>query len=289
MTSLAIRFKRMVVGLPQSLVSHTAVGVAADLAERLNIELLAAFIADASLSAFAGSALARELRIWDQQWQTIDPAQTLRELESAANIARQRFAENTKSRNVNTRFDIIPDMEAIAGLIRASDLVAIIDPTHPGERITRQFTGLLEAAFNRAAAVLVLPGRIGRVAGPIVAVAAGSDDPSIRVGLEFAAMLEERLVVEIPRGVVLSSDIWTEAERLAVRLEPIVVTELGAHASTIAVASTRSNERLRVITRGRLLDDVPRLFSTTRGIPLLIIHPTGTGSSAAPATEGAPT
>ena len=43
----------------------------------------------------------------------------------------------------------------MSSLIRAGDIVAIIEPSHPGERITRQLIGPLNAAFDTAAAILV--------------------------------------------------------------------------------------------------------------------------------------
>jgi len=62
MTSPRIGFKRMVVGLPQSMANRAAVETALDLAEFLNIELLATFVADPTLPTLAGLSGARELR-----------------------------------------------------------------------------------------------------------------------------------------------------------------------------------------------------------------------------------
>ncbi len=76
--SSPLGFKRMVIGLPQSLTDQAAVSAIADLAEFLNMELLAALIADSSLNAIAGSSSARELRIPDHGWQPIDWPQMTR-------------------------------------------------------------------------------------------------------------------------------------------------------------------------------------------------------------------
>ncbi len=268
-----VGFKRMVLGLPQNMANHAGVDAAVDLADLLNIELLGTFVADASLRAFAGSLAVRELRVLDQEWQPIDLARISQDLESAANIARRCFAESTKSCTIKTRFDVVGDIDVIASLIRANDVVAIIEPTHPGERITRQFTGLFDAAFETAAAVLVVPRRIDRTAGPVAAVAAGPEDPSIRVGLEIAAALDERLIIEIPLGAALPNEFLTDAEQLGVQLEQITATELGNRASAVALFSRRPRERLRVITCSWPSNDVARLFSTLHRIPLLIVHP----------------
>jgi len=266
-------FKRMVVGLPQSLPNYGACNVAADLAERLNIQFLAAFIADASVRALVDSPAARELRLPERNWQTIDRSRMLEDLESAATIARRRVAESTQGRSLDARFDIIEDVDAIGPFIQADDLVVVIDPAHPGERITRQFTCLLDAAVRTAAAVLVLPAHVGRTAGPVVAFATGSQDPSLRIGLQVASALQERLIVEVAEGLPLSSDMLLDAQRLGVRVEQLPAMPLTPHASAMALSSDRLNERLRVVTHSRTLDEIARLFWTARGIPLMIIHP----------------
>ena len=219
-------FKRMVVGLPESLPNYGACNVAADLAERLNIQFLAAFIADASVRALVDSPAARELRLLERNWQTIDRSRMLDDLESVATIVRRRVAESTQGRSLDARFDIIQDVDAIGSFIQADDLVVIIDPAHPGERITRQFTCLLDAAVRTAAAVLVLPAQVGRTAGPVVAFATGSQDPSLRIGLQVASALRERLIVEVAEDLPLSSDILRDAHRLGVPVEQLPVMPL---------------------------------------------------------------
>ncbi len=273
MNGARLGFKRMVLGLPQGLANQAAVDAAADLAEFLQIELLATFVADSTLRTLAGLSAARELRALDQGWQAIDVAQITRDIDRATSLARRRFAESVRSRAIKTSFDVITGAEVMASLIRADDIVAIIEPTHPGERITWQFTGLLEAAFAMAGAVLVVPRRIARTTGPIVTVAADSEDPGIRAALEIAAALNERVVVVTAAGTRLPIKILADAERLGVQVEHIAGSGLPADASSLAPASARLQERLRVLTRGVLTDDFPRLFSSLQGIPLLVIEP----------------
>jgi len=272
MTSPRIGFKRMVVGLPQSMANRAAVETALDLAEFLNIELLATFVADPTLPTLAGLSGARELRALDQEWQAIDVAQITRDIDHAITVARQRFAESVKSRTMKTSFDIVAGAEVIASLIRADDIVAIIEPIHPGEKITRHFTRLLDAAFETAAAILAVPSRIVRTTGPIMAVATAPEDPSIRVALEIAAALKERLIVVTQPGTLLSPEILADAEQLGVQVEQIAGSGLVANASARAPFSAGPQERLRVVTRSRLADDAPRLFSTLHGVPLLVVE-----------------
>lgn len=273
------RFKRMVVGLPQGMGNRSAVEAAADLAEFLKLELLAAFITDAALLELAEFPAIRELRLLDQQWQPLDVARIARDLEDAANLARRRFDESVGSRTIKTGFDVLAGADLMASLIDAGDIVTIIEPSHPGESITRQFTALLDAAFETASAILVVPRRIARTSGPIMAVAGGHDDASIRVALEIAAALKERLIVVAPAGMPLPPEVVADAERFGVAVEQLAGN--GAHARSPLPPSSRSGERLRVITR-RLLGDASQLFSRLQGVPLLVIESQQAASAETP-------
>ncbi|HYA05416.1 MAG TPA: hypothetical protein VEF90_05950 [Xanthobacteraceae bacterium] len=273
MTSPPGGFKRVVVGLLQSMANQAAVNAAADFAEFLNVELLATFIADASLHALAGLPAARELRILERGWQAIDPAQISRDIDRAEGFARRCFAEAVAARTIKTSFDIVAGVQAMASRIRADDIVAVVEPAHPGERITRQFTGLLDAALESAAAVVILPRRIARTAGPVIAIAAGPDDGSIRVGLGLAAALRENLIVVTRLGVLLPSDIVAEANALGVRLDKVVADQPFADGSAGRTFASTGKARLRVIARDRIPGDAAQVFTTLHGIPLLVIEP----------------
>jgi hypothetical protein len=268
-------FKRMVVGLPQSVANHAAVDAAAELAELLRIELVAAYVADPTLAALAEWSGARELRVLDQEWRAINVEQITREVEHAASLARGRFAESVKSRTIKTSFDIVAGAEVAASLIQAGDIVAVIEPGHPGERVTRQFTHVLDAAFATAAAVLVMPRKLARTSGPVLVFAAAGDDPSIRAGLEVAAALKERLIVVMPPAAPLPADIFADTDQLGIAVERYA----GDGRTTLAALAAFTapiRERLRVVTGGRLMDDASRLFSSLSGIPLLVV---GSGRS----------
>ena len=263
------RFKRMVVGLPQGMGNPSAVQAVADLAEFLQIDLLGAFIADSALRDLAKFPAMRELRLLDQQWRPLDIEQISREIEQAAELARQRFAQSVGNRSIKTGFDVLAGTGLLASLVDPGDIVTIIEPSHPGESITRQFTALLDAVFETAAAILVVPRRIARVSGPIMALAGGFDGGSIRVALEIAAALRERLIVVAPPGAPLPSDIAADARQLGVAIEQLAESPAGAETSWLPSAS-RSLERLRVITR-RPLGDASQLLLLLHGVPLLVI------------------
>ena len=94
---------------------------------------------------------------------------------------------------------------------------------------------LAPSVLKSAAAVLTVPRRIVRTAGPILAVATGPDDPSTGTRAQDRAL--EQVIDGFNRSM------------------------LGAR------------ECLRVMTRGRQATDARRLFSALHGIPLLVIEP----------------
>jgi hypothetical protein len=275
------RYKRMVVGLPQGMGNLSAVQAAVGLAEFLQIEFLAAFINDAALFELAYFPAMRELRIFDQQWQSLDVARISRELEDAATIARSRFNKSIASRTIKTAFDVLSGVEAIPAFIQAGDIIAIVEPSHPGESITRQFTALVDAAFETAVAILIVPRRIARTSGPIMALASGTDDASFRVALQIAAAVKERLIVVAPAGALLPPEFTAEAEQRGVSIEQLAASAAGASAPTLLPTSSQSKERLRVIAR-RFLNGAPQLFSMLHGVPLLAVE----SEQAAPAGGG---
>jgi hypothetical protein len=124
---------------------------------------------------------------------------------------------------------------------------------------------LAPSVLKSAAAVLTVPRRIVRTAGPILAVATGPDDPSTGLALKIAAASKEHLIVLTRPGVLLSPQVYTDAEYGGVRVEQVID---GSNRSMLG-----ARECLRVMTRGRQATDARRLFSALHGIPLLVIEP----------------
>ena len=274
------RFERMVIGLPQGTGSQSGIRTAADLAEILNIELLGTFIADENLRSLFGLP-GRELRLLDLQWQPIDLARISRDLQELTDYVRNRFLESVGDLTVKTSFDVIAGAHALGSLIRTGDIVAVVEPSHPGERITQQFVDLLEAAFATAAPILVIPRRVLRTSGPISAVVTSANDPSIRVALEMSAALKERLIIVSESGILTPAEILKDAKQLGVPVEQLLSNTTGI-ISGIAPGrlSRRSEERLRVISRNTASGDTHKLFSTLAGVPLLVVEPSRVDSDA---------
>jgi len=263
-------FGRMVIGLPKGAGHRSSIRAAADLAGFLNIELLGAFIADADLRSLMGLP-GRELRIADLQWQPIDLTSIPGHLEHLIDAARNHFAECVASRAVKTSFKVIEGTHGFGSLIRNTDIVAVIEPAHPGERITQQFTALLDAAFANSAAILVVPRRIMHSSGPITAVATSGDDASILAALEIADALKERLVIATQPGISASAAILANASRRGVEVEQIAAAAALADVQAWTRLLSRSKGRLHVISRSRR-SDLYKPFLAVDGIPVLFVE-----------------
>jgi hypothetical protein len=249
------RFKRIVLGLQQPRERDLAMRLAADLARLLNIELLGMFLEDTSLQNLAGMPFARELRPLGGGWHPLDLGDMSRTLEFASRSAERMFAETAGRLQVHCRFEIArePAAAAFATLLQTSDIVVIGEPASAAERVTQQFTWLIQAAFHSAAAVLVVPGQVAQVSGPIVALATAPDDASIAVAANLVrAAGEELVVVQVGKTA-------TDEEKMR------------------ALADARHSgrplqERLVVTARGASDGRAASLIAAERRVPVLVLE-----------------
>ena len=268
-------FKRMVLGLPQSASDYAAVAAAAKLAELLGIGLAATFVEDATLLNIAGLSCVRELRPLGGGWRQISHDQLVREIEHAAETARRLFTEATQKCSVETSFSLARGAAAqvLCSEATAKDILVIVEPKNPGERVTQQFTELLTAAFRAVSAVMIVPCRVAQVSGPIIAIAASSNDPAISAAFELAAAASEALVVVPLKGFNPHS---TMAERVAsagIRLKIAPALQRTPSASVVAAGITGLKGRVIVMQRGIVDDAVPLALASLCAIPVLIIEP----------------
>lgn len=275
-------FKRMILGLPQSAGDYRLVGATVKLAEMLQMHLLAMFADDRSLMHVAGLPFARELRPFGGGWQSIDVGRLTAEFERSSATARRLFGEAARDCRVETSFRIEQGAAAdiIASLATAEDIVVVIEPSNPAERVTQQFTGLMDAAFRACASVMIVPCRIARLTGPIVALASGPEDPSIEAAAGIANAAREKLIIVGPtERFAPNSSLSKAVEASGGRMEFASTAALPSVAR-LAGELQRWNERLLVMTRG-LLDDaqVPTLASL-RSVPVVVVEPSATGDAA---------
>jgi len=289
MTSKSQKFKRLVLGLQPRAPDHT-MRLAVELAELLNLELLGVFLEDTSLQQLAGIPFAREFRPLGGGWHPIDVGQLSRDLEHAAQSAEKMFAEAAKRLPTQWRFEVArgPMAATIATVSRTTDIVMIGEPVGAAERVTQQFSWLIQAAFQSAAAVMIVPSRIARVQGPIVAIATTPDDLSIDVASNIAFAANEGLVViDVGEKAIDEAQIRTLATAKGLAVKRILGGRTtGADAASFAQALRPLHERLVVMTRGASDGQAASRIATDRRVPVLVIEPPeSTASNAAAAVR----
>jgi len=238
-------FRRLVLELGHGAADQATMREAAGFARLLDAELHALFVEDETLLQASALPFAREINPLSLRWRKLEPDRLEAELKATADQARGRLIAVANAVGVRRGFEIRRGDLAlrVTEFCIASDIVVVAPPrrtetTHGSRR-------LRETADRSVASVLYLPPVMVRRHGPVVAVAARDDDPSLAVARVIAARGEESLVV----------------------VE-------GSTEYDIAAALGDTRERLIVMTRGEA--GGPEL-AAMRGVAVLVVEPRGPG------------
>jgi len=268
------RFRRLVLGLQPRAPDH-AMRLAVELAELLNLELVGLFLEDTNLRSLASLPFAREFRPLGGGWHPIDTEHLSRELEAAARSAEEILAAAAK--RLSWRFEVArgPMAATIAAISQTSDIVVIAEPSSAAERVTQQFSWLIEAAFKSAASVMVVPRQIARVQGPIVALATTPDDPSIGMAANIAlAANEELVVVDVCERPIDDAQIKALATGGLTIKHTVAGKAAGANATALAQVLRPLRERLVVIARSASDSESASVIAAERKAPVLVVEAT---------------
>jgi hypothetical protein len=267
-------FKRLVLGL-QAGAPNRATRLAVEFAELFDAELLGLLIDDASLRHLAGIPLAHAFSSLGAGWRRLESAQALDEADHAASRAELLFTEAAR-RLARRRFEIVRGgaAHALAAIWRSDDLVLIEAPAAPAERAAEPFASVFSAALDSAAAVVLTPARLSRGAGSIVAIAAGADDPSIEAAAAIAAAAgEELVIIEVRPGAGAAMHVERRTGPTGADLPQTTAAPLAYAADAAPQALRGLTERLVVISRPTVANDVALAIALARGVPLLSIDP----------------
>ncbi len=266
-------FKRMVLGLPHSTGDYRAVGVAAKFAELLGLDLLATFAEDPDLLGLAALSCVRELRPLGAGWQPIEVAQFARQLTRAAEDARRLFHEAVRASQIAATFNAARGSiaDVVGALATAEDIVVIVEPRSPAERVTRQFIRLRDAAFRSPGAVLIVPSRIARASGAVVAIATEPDDPSVRLAGVIAGAAKEQMIVFGPGQAAPEGVLEDRKRRPGLSRDALSAADGRSEAIELAARLARQKERMLIMTRRESSPALASLLATSRGVPVLVV------------------
>jgi hypothetical protein len=277
MMERSVDYKRMVLGLPRSAGDYASVAFTARLAALLGLDLVGLFVEDEDLAHIAALPCVRELRSPDEGWQAIDAGQLARWTEQAAAEARRRFEDAARSLRLATQISFAKGSiaEIVGSYSSVDDIFAVIEPRNPAERVTHQYRQLVERAFSAPAATLLVPSRVGRSTGPVVAVAASGQDPSIPAALRIAASSKEQLIVLAPPGIDRAAMArLAELSRVSVDWRPLPGKPAGM--AELAFPLSRIKERILVLSRAPADGRLSSQLASGRGVPVLLTEPAET-------------
>jgi len=268
-------FRRLVLGLQPRAPDHT-IPFAIEFAELLNLDLLGVFLEDTSLQNLASIPFAREIRPLGGSWHPIDIEHLTRDLERAAVRAERSFVEAAKRLATDWRFEVArgPMARAVATVSRTNDIVMIGEPISAAERATQQYSWLMDAALQSAAAVLVVPGRVERAQGPVVAVARVPDDPSIGLAADIAAAASEELIIlDICKNRIDPAHIDALAASKKLSVEHVLAEANNTAPPSLVEHLRPLHERLVVLTRDASDGHVASTIAAELNVPILVIEP----------------
>jgi hypothetical protein len=241
----------------------------------LHLDLLGLFLEDTSLRDLASIPFSREFRSLGGGWHTIDLDRLSHDFELAARSIERKFVSAAKRVLTRYQFEVArgPMAETFTSFSRIDDIVMIVEPQSPAERVTQQFSWLLKAAFQSAAAVMLVPSSIARTKGPVIAVATSPDDTSIDAAAAIASAAKEKLVIiEVDGRDIDDTRVRKLAASTDLTVRRVAAARLGlADPAACAHAFRQLQERLIVVTRGAFADQTVSAIAAARQIPVLVV------------------
>jgi len=268
-------YKRLILALPPG-ASSVDLRVAAEFARLLQLEMVAIMLDDFGLADPGRLPFTREFRGPLSGWQPIDAERIRRDLETAAQNLQRSIEAATRDLETNARFEVVRGSlgETLRAMADGGDILVLAEPSNPAERASAQFNWLTEAVLGSQTAVLLVPARIARTGGPVVAIAAAADDPSIHAAADIAIACTDELVIidadHIEHGSAvrdLGGDERLRVTRMAAARGNFPDPALLSH------AFRHLQERLVVMTRGSFDDSVASTIASARHVPVLLIAP----------------
>lgn len=266
-------FKRMIIGLPHNPHDYPAVSTTVWLAKQLGIDLIGTLFEDISLPQLAELPDAREFRAMSS-WQPLSADQLANDLARLSSEAQRMFTEIVAQHRTSGSFRLAKGSAAEALLqVGANDILAIVDPKNPLERITRQFRELVEVIFRTTASILIVPSSPPVTSGQLVVAGSHASDPAIAAAIEIAASAKEPLtIVPLQQSAQALARMVERARQSGVRTTVAEPMFHEADLSSLATVSCNLKGKLLIANRERFAI-ADRSFSELQlRIPLLLVR-----------------
>ncbi len=274
-------FRRLIIGVVTAPIAGGALALSARLAAELELEIEGLFIEDESLMGLAALPRRSEVRLGSGRLEPLDRGRLEQDLRRAAarleaNLSRAASAARALHRFRLERGDL---GTVIGASVTRDDLVVII-----AEGTLHPATELHLAVIQARASVLLIPSRLARRPGSIVAVVTGGsvDERTVTLAGRLAARRRERLeVFALSADRANSEQITRIVEKLRLDRSRWSLGELPmAHTASVADALGRAlgavSQRLVVLPRSLPglvgARELAGLAATLRA-PVLVLEP----------------
>ncbi|MCH4560733.1 hypothetical protein [Mesorhizobium jarvisii] len=268
MTGRDLHFRRIVLDLSGSGRNAQTAQFVAELAELLDVDLLGRFVEDSDIAKLAGLPFAREFRFLERDWHSLAQEDIMHASAIAVAAARRMFERATSSSTARHHFQVVRHA-ASAKMRRCDEQIAVI---HPQARPEEPFESMLEAAFRIAAGVLIMPTKIVRRSGPVIAVAAVRDDPIVGLAQHLATSAGERLLrLNWPSGIsppTHKRELLSNGGQAAPRRWNSAMATSGTSGFPFGAPS----ERIVLVSRGTFDDATLSAIASLRRTPVFVVE-----------------
>lgn len=261
-------YQRLILRVPTNSKDYAAVDFMAEFADLIGADLVGIFASDELMRSLAALPSAREFG--HSGWQPVNAEQAEQQASRAASEARRLFLETIKGYRARAHFNVARGLigDIVSSQLGRNDIVAVVEPANPADRITHQFTHLLNCALSAHSAALLVPSRIAHRSGPVIAVASREPDGATDLALKLAELAHERLILLVPPD----ADTPSIAQLVARSKTPVDQHRLpDANITRWTTESLLSRARARLIVTGREVTiENPGNLSFGAATPMLI-------------------
>lgn len=265
-------FRRMILGLHPGAIDREAVEFVARMADLLGVSLKGVFIEDEAVSQAGGFVHAREFQLVSHEWRPVEGERLAEDLRLAAQCAKRLLDEVARGLGMESFFEILRgDPGGVTNLADPGDILVVAMPRSPHERLAP--FPWLAASLSPAVTAMLLPRRIKRRKGTVVALVETPQDRALIVAATIARAANERLVVVAPHDGELH-DATLEAARAAGAPGASFAALPRFDTPTFLTAVERSGERLIVLTRSneKAEGDIdPFMIAAARSTPVIMV------------------
>lgn len=189
--------KRAIFGFNHQTNNPSAVSIAADLANRLHLDLFGIFVIDQMLERAMSYPEAKEFSAPFREWRILDTNMLRQQQNLIAQRLKTELQIKAQKGKLRTSFEITSGKfeEVLTEFASHSDILILIEPKDPLGQITKSFGIMFDVAMRSPSSALIIPKSSVHRTGPILVVLSNKNDPSLEVASLISQPSGEKLVV----------------------------------------------------------------------------------------------